>query len=48
MKKTKIPKLTLEQYRKILKGEAIELVPPKKGFRIYIYYDTQHFKYIPV
>ncbi len=48
MKKTKIPKITLEQYREILKGGAIELIPAKKGFRIYIYQDVEYFKYIPV
>jgi len=46
IEKIKVPKPTLEQYRKVLSGEIIELIPAKKGFCIYLYPDMQYFKYI--
>ena len=46
MDKIKIPELTLEQFKRAMRGELVELISAKKGYSIYIYPDGKYYKYI--
>lgn len=46
MKKIPIP--TSKQYKRLLAGEKIEVIPAKKGHRIYLCADGKHYTYISI
>ena len=43
-----IPKPTLDQIRRALKGELVKLIPGKKGYKIFLYPDGKYYRRFPV